>query len=37
LDNKDDGLKRFATKDVIDFITRHKEVEDLDKRLAVIE
>ena len=37
LDNKDDRLKRLAAKDVIDFIIRHKEIEDLDKRLAAIE
>jgi len=37
LDNKDDRLKRLAAKDVIDFIIRHKEVEDLDKRLAAVE
>jgi hypothetical protein len=37
LDNKDDRLRRWAAKDVIDFIIRHKEIEDLDERLAVIE
>ncbi len=37
LDNKDDRLKRLAAKDVIDFIIRHKEVEDLDERLTAIE
>jgi hypothetical protein len=37
LDNKDDRLKRLAAKDVIDFIIRHKENEDLDKRLTEIE
>ena len=37
LDNKDDRLKRLAAKDVIDFIVRHKENEDLDKRLTAIE
>ena len=37
LDNKDDRLKRLAAKDVIDFIIRHKEIEDLDQRLAAIE
>ena len=35
--NKDDRLKRLAAKDVIDFIVRHKEYEDLDKRLTAIE
>ena len=37
LDNKDDRLKRLAAKDIIDFIVRHKENEDLDKRLTAIE
>jgi hypothetical protein len=37
LDNEDDRLKRLTAKDVIDFIIRHKENEDLDKRLVEIE
>ena len=37
LDNKDNRLKRLAAKDVIDFIIRHKENEDLDERLTAIE
>lgn len=37
LDNKDDRLKRLAAKDVIDFFVRHKENEDLDKRLKEVE
>jgi len=37
LDIKDDRLKRLAAKDVIDFIIRHKEKEDLDERLTGIE
>ena len=37
LDNKDDRLKRLAAKDVIDFIVRHKENEDLDERLKEVE
>jgi len=37
LDHKDDRLKRLTAKDVIDFIIRHKENEDLDKRLTAIE
>ena len=37
LDIKDDRLKRLAAKDVIDFIIRHKENEDLDERLTAIE
>jgi len=37
LDNKDDRLKRPAAKDIIDFIIRHKENEDLDERLKEVE
>ncbi len=37
LDNKDVRLKRLASKDVIEYIIKHKEIEDLDKRLAAIE
>jgi len=37
LDNKDNRLKRLAAKDVIDFMIRHKENEDLDERLTEIE
>jgi len=37
LDNKDDRLKRLAAKDIIDFIIRHKENEDLDRRLTELE
>lgn len=37
LNNKDDRLKRLAAKDVIDFIIRHKENEDLDERLKEVE
>jgi hypothetical protein len=37
LDTKDDRLKRLVCKDIIDFIIRHKENEDLDKRLTEIE
>jgi len=37
LDNKDDRIKRLTAKDVIDFIIRHKENEDLDKRLTEVE
>jgi len=37
LDNKDDRLKRLTAKDIIDFIIRHKENEDLDDRLEAIE
>ncbi|TKJ34766.1 MAG: hypothetical protein CEE38_16535 [Planctomycetes bacterium B3_Pla] len=37
LDHQDDRLKRLTAKDVIDFIIRHKENDDLEKRLTVIE
>ena len=37
LDNQDDRLKRLTAKDIIDFIVRHKENEDLDKRLTAVE
>ena len=37
LDNKDDRIKRLTAKDVIDFIIRHQENEDLDKRLTEVE
>ena len=37
LDHKDDRLKRLTAKDIIDFIIRHKENEDLDKRLKEVE
>ena len=37
LDNKDDRLKRLTAKDIIDFIIRHNEFEDVDKRLTAIE
>jgi hypothetical protein len=37
LGSKDDRLKRLTAKDIIDFIIRHKETEDLDKRLTEVE
>ena len=37
LDSKDGRLKRLAAKDIIDFVIRHKENEDLDARLTKIE
>ena len=37
LDNQDDRLKRLTAKDIIDFIIRHKENEDLEKRLTEVE
>ena len=37
LDSKDGRLKRLAAKDIINFIVRHKENEDLDERLRKVE
>jgi len=37
LNHKDDRLKRLTAKDIIEFIIRHKEVEDLEKRIEAIE
>ena len=37
LDNKYNRLKRLTVNDVIDFIIRHKENEDLDKRITEVE
>ena len=37
LDNTDDRLKRLIAKDIIDFIIRHKENEELEQRIAAIE
>ena len=37
LDNNDNRLKRLAAKDIINFIIRHKENEDLDRRLTEVE
>ncbi len=37
LNNKDDRLKRLTAKDIIDFIIRHKEVDDLEQRIEAIE
>ncbi len=37
LDRNDDRLKRLTAKDVIDFIIRHKENENLDRRLTEVE
>ena len=34
---RDDRLKRLAAKDIIDFIIRHKEDEELEERIAAIE
>jgi molecular chaperone DnaK (HSP70) len=37
LDHADERLRRLACKDVIEYIIKHKEVEDLEKRLTAIE
>jgi hypothetical protein len=37
LDHADDRLKRLARKDIIEYILKHKEVEDLENRIAAIE
>ena len=37
LDPKDDRLRRLVCKDVIEYIIKHKESEDLEKRIAAIE
>ena len=37
LDNTDDRLRRLTAKDIIDFIIRHKENEELEQRIAAIE
>lgn len=35
--NQDDRLKRLACNDTIEYILKHKEIEDLDRRLTAIE
>ena len=37
LDHADDRLKRLACKDVIEYILKHREIEDLVKRIEAIE
>jgi phage terminase small subunit len=37
LDNKNDRLKRLACEDVIEYILKHKEIEDLENRISAIE
>lgn len=37
LDSKDERIQRLTARDLIDFIIRHKENEDLDKRLTQVE
>jgi len=36
LDDSDKRLKRFAAKDIIEYFIKHKEVEDLEKRLTEV-
>jgi len=37
IDHQDDRLKRLACKDVIEYILKHKEIDDLTKRIETIE
>lgn len=37
LNHQDDRLKRLAANDVVEYVLKQKEVEDLDKRLTEIE
>jgi len=37
LDNADGRVKRLAAKDIIGFFVKHKEAEDIDRRLTAIE
>ena len=37
LDHADERLKRLACKDVIEYILKHKEIEDLENRIEAIE
>jgi len=37
LDHTDDRLKRMACKDIIEYVLKHKEIEDIDERLTAIE
>jgi len=37
LDHKDDRLRRLAAKDVIEHFMKHKQNEELEKRIAAIE
>jgi phage terminase small subunit len=37
LDHADERLRRLACKDVIEYILKHKETEDLEKRITAIE
>jgi hypothetical protein len=37
IDNKDDRLKRLTCNDIIEYILKHKEVDDLERRVAAIE
>jgi len=35
--NQDDRLNRLTCNDIIEYILKHKEIEDLDRRLTAIE
>jgi len=37
LDTRDDRLKRLAAKDVVEYVLKHKELKDLEKRIEAIE
>jgi hypothetical protein len=37
LNHTDDRLKRLACNDIIEYILKHKEVEDLERRITAIE
>jgi phage terminase small subunit len=37
IDNADDRLKRLACKDVIEYVLKHREIEELEKRIEAIE
>jgi len=37
LDNRDDRLKRLTAKDIIEHFLKHKEVKELEERIAAIE
>jgi hypothetical protein len=37
LDDSDKRLKRFAAKDIIEYVLKHKEIEDLQRRIDAIE
>jgi hypothetical protein len=37
LDHKDDCLRRLTAKDVIEHFLKHKELRDLEERIAAVE